>query len=141
MRRESEEKGARWPEFAAEAARQNLCSSVAVPMRLRDQVVGYTFAPDGAGPRGPEDRPGSHLNGDGIGILTHRTMQQQVALAEQPQTALNSRIVIEQAKGVAAESNKLIMDEAFALPRPASRGSRRPLSEIAAQVARANRQQ
>ena len=70
-----------------------------------------------------------------LGILNHWTVRRQEMLAEQLQTALNSRVVIEQAKGVIAERSSVDMATAFELLRTAARGQRRPLSELAAEVA------
>lgn len=57
-------------------------------------------------------------------------------LAEQLQFALNSRIVVEQAKGVVAERAGVDVTTAFALLRNAARAARRPISEVAGDVAR-----
>jgi len=69
-----------------------------------------------------------------IGILQERSVRQHVDVAGQLQGALNSRIVIEQAKGVVAEQHKVTMEDAFALLRGYSRSSRIPLRDVAAAV-------
>jgi len=66
-----------------------------------------------------------------IGILQERSVRQQTDIAGHLQGALNSRIVIEQAKGVVAEQQKVSMEEAFAMLRGYARNSRVPLSELA----------
>lgn len=106
-------------------------------MRLRDRVIGVlnVFSRRTLGLREEDLKVAQVLASMAtIGILTHRSMQEQVALAAQLQVALNSRVVIEQAKGVIAESGKLSMDDAFALLRGAARAERRSLSELAADV-------
>jgi AmiR/NasT family two-component response regulator len=55
-------------------------------------------------------------------------------LTEQLQGALNSRVVIEQAKGVVAQANGITVDAAFALIRTYARHNNRRLGEVAAQV-------
>jgi hypothetical protein len=52
----------------------------------------------------------------------------------QLQTALDSRIVIEQAKGILAERFKLTVDDAFLLLRYAARSSRRKLHDVARDI-------
>jgi AmiR/NasT family two-component response regulator len=69
-----------------------------------------------------------------IGILQERNVREQTDVAGQLQGALNSRIVIEQAKGVVAEQQRVSMEEAFALLRAYSRNSRTALSDVAAAV-------
>src|SRR5437870_9932277 len=56
------------------------------------------------------------------------------ATIEQLQEALDSRVVIEQAKGVLAERFSLSLEEAFGLLRYSARASRRPLHGLAAEV-------
>ena len=48
-----------------------------------------------------------------IGILQHRAQHQSDTVVTQLQTALNSRVLIEQAKGIMAERLRMTMDEAF----------------------------
>ena len=69
-----------------------------------------------------------------IGLLQARAIRHRETLAEQLQTALNSRIIIEQAKGVIAERRGLDMDEAFTLLRDTARRHNRRLSELARAV-------
>jgi hypothetical protein len=55
-------------------------------------------------------------------------------LNEQLQTALNSRVIIEQAKGKLAERLGVDMDQAFTLLRDRARTSNRRLSDLAQAV-------
>ena len=66
-----------------------------------------------------------------IGLLQARTIRHREALVEQLQTALNTRILIEQAKGVLAERRHLGMDDAFTMLRAAARNQNRRLSDLA----------
>jgi hypothetical protein len=69
-----------------------------------------------------------------IGLLQQRAIHRRDVLTEQLRTALNSRILIEQAKGVLAERLRLDMAEAFALLRQGARSNNRRLSELAQAV-------
>ncbi|MDX6555718.1 MAG: hypothetical protein QOD86_1913, partial [Miltoncostaeaceae bacterium] len=69
-----------------------------------------------------------------IAIVQHRAARDAQALAEQLHLALDSRIVIEQAKGVIAEQVGIGMDAAFAHLRGYARRHRRLLSEVAHDV-------
>ena len=66
-----------------------------------------------------------------ISLLHERGMRHSDVLNEQLQTALNSRVVIEQAKGKLAERLGVDMDKAFALLRDHARASNRRLSDLA----------
>jgi AmiR/NasT family two-component response regulator len=66
-----------------------------------------------------------------IGLLHERSMRRSDSLNEQLQSALNSRVVIEQAKGKLAERLDLDMSEAFAVLRDHARSRNRRLSEVA----------
>jgi AmiR/NasT family two-component response regulator len=69
-----------------------------------------------------------------IGILQERAIRRGEVLNEQLQTALNSRILIEQAKGVLAQQGNLTMDAAFDRLRSYARGHSLRLSAVAQQV-------
>jgi GAF domain-containing protein len=93
----------RWPQFAPRAAQEGFRAVHALPMRLRTQTIGvlnlFTAQP---GPLPPGDlRVGQALADVAtVGILYERALCCSEIHAEQLQTALNSRIIIEQAKGL-----------------------------------------
>jgi AmiR/NasT family two-component response regulator len=66
-----------------------------------------------------------------ISLLHERSMRHSDTLNEQLQTALNSRVIIEQAKGKLAERLGLDMDQAFSLLRDSARNRNRRLSDLA----------
>ncbi|WP_410661839.1 ANTAR domain-containing protein [Amycolatopsis sp. lyj-112] len=69
-----------------------------------------------------------------IGILQQRSIKTGDQLTGQLQIALNSRVVIEQAKGVLAERGSLTMDEAFTRLRGHARANNLRLTELARSV-------
>jgi GAF domain-containing protein len=127
----------RWPRFTAVAGATGYVAVHALPMRLRDTVIGAMNL-FGATP-GALDDEALHLaqafaDIATIGILHERTIRQHEAVTEQLQGALNTRILIEQAKGVLAERLSVSMDDAFELMRDQARSSNRKLRDIAAAV-------
>ena len=128
----------RWPRFAEAAEAAGYVSVHALPLRLRSTVIGALnlFCAQ-LGSLSEEDiRTGQALADVAtIGILAQRNLQQAELLTTQLQTALNSRVTIEQAKGVLAERHKITVDEAFALLREYSRSHNRLLSDVARDVA------
>ncbi|MDQ2813917.1 MAG: GAF and ANTAR domain-containing protein [Actinomycetota bacterium] len=124
----------RWPRFAPAARRAGFGAVQALPMRLREQVIGalnlFRAAP---GPFDPASvRIGQALADVAtISLLHERSMRHSDTLNEQLQTALNSRVIIEQAKGKLAERLGVDMDRAFNLMRDHARTSNRRLSDLA----------
>jgi len=124
----------RWPRFAAAAIRAGFGTVQALPMRLRDQVIGaLNLFSAGTGLLGPADlRVGQGLaDAATIGLLQERNVRRAETLAEQLQAALNSRVVIEQAKGKLAERAGLDMDQAFTLLREQARSTNQRLTDVA----------
>ena len=129
----------RWPVFAAAALSAGFRSVAAVPLRLRTETIGALnmFQAD-SHPMPLNDRRLAQALADvaTIGILQRRSTHRSAMMAEQLQHALNSRIVIEQAKGVLAERNSVDMDAAFTALRRYARNHNRKLSELAMDVVR-----
>jgi transcriptional regulator with GAF, ATPase, and Fis domain len=127
----------RWPRFAAEARQGGFASVHALPMRLRTDIIGALNL-FGTQPGAVDEdtiRLGQALADVAtIGLLQARAIRHRETLAEQLQTALNSRIIIEQAKGVIAERRHLDMDQSFTLLRGTARTSNRRLSALARAV-------
>jgi len=126
-----------WPGFVAQAAAVGIRSVHAIPLRLREDVIGAmgVFGQD-TGLLSEQDaqmaRALAHVAT--IGLLQERTIQRGELLAEQLQSALNSRIVIEQAKGALAERAGVSVDTAFLLMRDHARRTNRLLGELARAV-------
>ena len=124
----------RWPRFAPAARQAGFAAVQALPMRLREQVIGaLNLFRAGPGAFAAADiRIGQALADVAtISLLHERSMRHSDTLNEQLQTALNSRVVIEQAKGKLAERLGVDTDQAFSLLRDRARTSNRRLSDLA----------
>jgi transcriptional regulator with GAF, ATPase, and Fis domain len=124
----------RWPMFAPRAAGSGFRSVHALPLRLRNQVIGALnlFGTD-AGDLDPADVQVVQALADvaTIGLLQERAIHRAEVLTEQLQGALNSRVVIEQAKGVLARTHDVSVDAAFEKLRTYARQNSRKLSDVA----------
>ena len=127
----------RWPMFTAAASEMGFAAVHAIPMRLRDQVIG-TLNLFGSAPRGLDPavvRAAQALvDVATIGILQERATREHELVAGQLQVALNSRVIIEQAKGILAERMRVTPDQAFIVLRAYSRNHNHPLTQLAADV-------
>jgi GAF domain-containing protein len=132
-----ERAGTAWPRFAPVARQAGFRSVNAFPLRLRDRILGALNLFD-AEPRRLDqaDVVAAQALADiaTIGLLQYRTITDAHALARHLSAALESRIAIEQAKGVIAERLNVGMDEAFERLRRYARSRRRRLSEVAEEV-------
>lgn len=126
--------GDRWPKFAGAASEAGFRSVVAIPLRLRDEVIGALNLFDTPGERlTAEEQAIAQALADvaTIGILQQRSRHRASLLAEQLQIALTTRVVIEQAKGVLAEHGRLDMATAFEALRAHARATGQPLTSVA----------
>lgn len=127
----------RWPSFCAAAEEVGFLSVHAAPMHLRQQVIGglNVFRPDGPA-IGPAEQQIVHALADvaTLGILLQRSVQRAGVLAEQLQEALDSRVVLEQAKGILAEQGKVGLEQAFLHLRRYARNNNLPLRQTAGKV-------
>jgi len=131
--------GERWPQFSREARQFGFGSVHALPMRLRSEVIGALnlFSTEVGSLDVGTLRLGQALADVAtIGLLQARAAVHRNILAERLQSALNSRVVIEQAKGVVAERRGLDMDQAFTLLRSHARKTNRGLSDLALAIVR-----
>jgi GAF domain-containing protein len=128
---------ARWPQFAPRAVAAGFRSVHAFPMRLRQDVIGALnlFGTD-VGRMEPGDVRTVQALADvaTIGLLQERAVRRGEVLTEQLQGALNSRVIIEQAKGAIAQMRGCSVDEAFNLLRGHCRNHNLRLSDVARAV-------
>jgi transcriptional regulator with GAF, ATPase, and Fis domain len=125
--------GTRWPRFAPRATAAGFRSVHAFPMRLRNEVIGaLNLFSSSVGAFDEADVRIVQALADvaSIGLLQERAIHRGEILTEQLQGALNSRIVIEQAKGVIAQIQGVSVDEAFAEIRAYARRTNRRLNEV-----------
>jgi GAF domain-containing protein len=128
----------RWPVFAPHASDAGFQMMCAVPLRIRTDVIGALNLFRGT------DQPFTGAEMDlaqamaqvaAIGLIQERALREHSLVAEQLQAALDSRVVIEQAKGMLAEYLTVTVDDAFTLLRNYARDHNRKLSEVASDIA------
>ena len=128
------EESARWPDFSAAATRLNVAGVAGIPMRLADQIIGALnlYAPE------PREWSDDDIAVAGVladvatsYVVNASKLRQQEQLSEQLQEALESRIVIEQAKGITAQKNRVTIDQAFRLMRGHARSNHASLRTVA----------
>lgn len=127
----------RWPRFAAEAFQAGFRAVHALPMRLRGNTIGALnlFHVD-VGQMREVDLSAAQALADvaTIAILSHQAAREAQVVNEQLTHALNSRIVIEQAKGMIAERLGLDMEHAFETVRDHARNHNLKLVDVATAV-------
>ena len=130
--------GSRWPDFAPRAMAEGFHSAHSLPMRLRGRTLGaLNLLHTDRGPFGEADIAAAQALADiaTIAILQHRIVSDAQTLNTQLSSALNSRVVIEQAKGKIAQAGDTDMDQAFRRLRHHARSNNLRLSDLAEQIA------
>lgn len=127
----------RWPDFRESALDQGFKALHVVPMRLRSTTIGVLNLFRGEpGVLGETDTTLAQGLADiaTIGILHERAIRESDIAQAQLQYALESRVRIEQAKGVLSQVHGLDMDSAFRMLRQYARNNGLPLRDVAQQV-------
>jgi GAF domain-containing protein len=124
----------RWPRFAPRAVAIGFGAVLAIPMRLRDDVIGAlnVFTPDGR----QLDRSDLAIvralaDVATISLLQERAIRRGELLAEQLQLALTARVIIEQAKGAIAQAQRTTPDHAFQILRSHARRHQVKITDLA----------
>jgi transcriptional regulator with GAF, ATPase, and Fis domain len=130
----------RWPGFAPVAVSKGFRAACAVPLRLREDVIGALTL---LGTRPIAIDEASVKLGQAfadiatIGILQQRAINHDEIVSEQLQAALHHRVIVEQAKGVLTEASGVDMHEAYLLLRNYARAHGQRLTEVARDIATA----
>jgi GAF domain-containing protein len=124
----------RWPEFSETATRVGVAGVAGIPMRLADELIGALNL------YSPQPREWSDEDIAVAGVLADvatsyvvnaSKLRQQEQLSEQLQHALESRVVIEQAKGITAQQSSVTVDQAYELMRRHARSNNASLQLVA----------
>ena len=127
----------RWPRFTPLALAAGFRSVHALPMHVRSETIGALNlfrANEGRMDESDVNAAQSLADIASIAILQYRADLDLRALNDQLSSALNSRIVIEQAKGIVGERSGIEMSEAFTLLRTYARNNGRRLADVAKDV-------
>jgi transcriptional regulator with GAF, ATPase, and Fis domain len=127
----------RWPQFAPHASAAGFRSVHAFPLQLRGQAIG-ALGVFGTSP-GRFDDTDLHIVQSLADVATssllyHRSIKHAEVLTQQLQTALDSRVLIEQAKGAIAQAHNISVDQAFTLLRAYARRTNQRLKHVARQA-------
>ncbi|MEO8262339.1 MAG: GAF and ANTAR domain-containing protein [Pseudolysinimonas sp.] len=129
--------GGQWPDFSAAALGQGFHSVHATPMKLRGEVIGTMnlfLAATGALTDRDEAVVRALADVATIGVLQQRIATESHIVADQLQRALDSRVLIEQAKGAMAEALNLTMEQAFTALRSYARNHNLTLNEVSSML-------
>jgi GAF domain-containing protein len=125
---------ARWPHYSATATALGLAGVAGIPMRDGDEVIGalniYSREPR---EWSDEDIAVAVLLADLATsyVLNASKLHDQEQLSEQLQGALDSRVVIEQAKGITSHQKSVSVDQAYQLMRGHARSNNTSLRVVA----------
>ncbi|MCJ1714763.1 GAF and ANTAR domain-containing protein [Curtobacterium sp. VKM Ac-2922] len=128
----------RWPRFAAASQERGFPGVHAIPLRLRDEVIGSLnlFRETEGALNGADARAAQALADVAtISVVQQRTIATAQTTADQLRRALESRVVVEQAKGYLARALGVEMEAARELLRRYARANQRRLSDVASDVA------
>lgn len=124
----------RWHEFAEDVVAAGFCSVAAVPLRLRGNtlgVMGMFSHREHVPVEADVDVAQALADMATIALLQQRAVEDSHTLADQLQSALDSRVLIEQAKGVVASQLAIDVGDAFVAIREHARTNQLPLRQVA----------
>jgi GAF domain-containing protein len=129
--------GSRWPEWAAHARRAGFRTVHAVPMRHDGEVIGALnifHTGERRLSRADADVVQALADMTTIAILNHRALHRAADVADQLQRALQSRVTVEQAKGMLAERLGIPLETAFELIRHYARNGNHHITDVSQHV-------
>lgn len=124
----------RWPAYQRVAAQVGVRSVAAVPLTLSQEAVGsFNLYRDRTGPWSEHDLAAVTVlaNMATAFLLNASALAKQTQLAEQLQRALDTRVLVEQAKGILAEANTITVEAAFRLIRRYARDRNLKIHDVA----------
>lgn len=127
----------RWPKWASEAMRNDVWAVLGIPLRVRDQSIGAmnVYSGERRQWREADVRVAKILTDMAASYVANASaLQESQRTAEQLREALESRIVIEQAKGIVSVDQSCSVDEAFSILRDHSRRHQVTLRTVAQAV-------
>lgn len=129
--------GDEWAEFRARSRELNIRSAHCVPMRSKGTTIGsLNLFQAETGMLDDDDIAVVQAFADvaTIGILHQRARQESAVTQEQLQHALDSRVLIEQAKGILAYAHRTTVERAFEVLRVRSRATSTPITTLAQEI-------
>jgi GAF domain-containing protein len=127
----------RWPDWAAQALAAGAHSSLSIGMPIHEEVTGALNVYAGKPEAFDSDAIilGQTFAGyAAVALANAHVYDAQATLAQQMQAAMQSRAVIEQAKGIIMGSRRCSADEAFSILTRLSQDTNRKLRDVAAAV-------
>lgn len=124
----------RWPEYTVQATASGLRAAAGIPMLAAGQAIGAINLYDSSTRSwSPDDiRIAGILAAMATSYLLHASaLQQQRRTSEQLQQALDTRVIIEQAKGTLATARGVGVDEAFRIMRKYARDHNNRIHDVA----------
>jgi GAF domain-containing protein len=125
----------RWPDWAARAVEAGVHSSLSIGLPVQEKVTGAlnVYSVD---PKAFDDDAitlaQTFAGYAAVALANAHLYDTTATLAQQMQAAMESRAVIEQAKGIIMGQRRCTADEAFALLSKVSQDSNRKLRDVAA---------
>jgi GAF domain-containing protein len=125
----------RWPVFTPAAVEAGFGATHALPMRLRGRVIGaLNLFTDQPVHLSVADLAVGQAMADvaTIGLVHQQNTHEQTVLSQQLQSALHSRVLVEQAKGALAARTGISVGDAFLRLRSYARNNQLTLTDVAA---------